>query len=245
MHGLGGDRSVWNGILPSLAPEFRLIAADLRGHGATEAPAGSTFTFPEMEDDLLRLLDAEGIQRCHLVGLSAGAFLGLRFALDRPDRVAGLVTIGGAAHCDNHTRAIGDRWAETLQKEGRDALVLRLLKDLYYPDWVEAHLDDIERIRKALSKEGVSGTARWGAAVRTFDERSRFGRLSVPLLVIHGYDDQVVDVAHARLLRQAVLGTELKLLAQTGHLVPIERPQETVEAIRTFLRKVEATRPAS
>jgi len=53
-------------------------------------------------------------------------------------------------------------------------------------------------------------------------------------------DDQVVDPSHARLLRQTIQGTEVRLLAQTGHMVPVERPAETAESIRRWLARVDA-----
>ncbi len=240
LHGLGGDHSVWNAVVPELARHHRVLAPDLRGHGRSVAPAGSTFTFREMEADVEGLLDAKGLASAHLVGLSAGAFLSLHLALDRPTRVKSLVVIGGATHCDNHTRAVADRWAETYQKEGFDAYLLRLLKDLFYPDWIEAHLEFADRVREQQKRGDARSVIGWGTAMRSFDLRGRLGKIKAPTLLVQGVDDQVVDPAHGRLLRQSIWGSELRLLAQTGHLVPLERPAETAEAIGGWVDRVEA-----
>lgn len=242
LHGLGGDHEVWGGVFGRLGASFHVIAPDLRGHGASPFPEGSTLSFTEHEGDLSLLLDQAGLSSVHVVGLSAGAFLALRWVLDRPERVLSLVLIGGASHCDAHTRAVGERWAETLRREGFDAYALRLLKDLFAPDWIEAHMEVADRLKEELRGRDLKGPVLWSQAIRTFDLRGRLGRVRVPTLVMHGMDDQVVDASHGRLLRQAIAGAELKLFPNTGHLVPVEHPNETAEAIGQRVTAAERAR---
>jgi 3-oxoadipate enol-lactonase len=239
LHGLGGDHTVWNEVIRPLAADHRVLAPDLRGHGRSAAPVDATYSFAEMQADVLHLLETKELSKVHLVGLSAGGFLSLQMALSAPERLRSLVTIGAASHCDAHTRAMGERWAETLKDQGFDAYVLRLLKDLYYPDWVEAHVEYVDRLRSSLRREDQRGAVAWGLAVRSFDLRGRTGRIRLPTFVIHGVDDQVVDSAHARLLRVSIPGAQLRLFPQTGHLVPVERPAETVTAIREWVARAE------
>jgi len=240
LHGLAGDHTIWNGLIPALSEGVRVLAPDLRGHGRSPSPEGSTFGFDEMEGDVLAYLDRSFAASAHLVGHSAGGFLALRIALDHPERVRSLTLIGAGLFCDKHTQAVGERWAETYRDEGYDAYAIRLMKDLYYPDWAEAHLDLLDTFRDAWRKVDLAGAIRWGIAIRDFDVRPRIARLKPPTCVIHGMDDQVVDVSHARLLRQSLSGCEMRLFAQTGHMVPIERPEETVAAVRGWVDKVEA-----
>lgn len=237
VHGLGGDHTVWNAVLPHLREGHTVLVPDLRGHGRSPSPADSTYSFRELEDDLLGTIRARSIDKVDLVGLSAGGFLALRLALDHPERVRRLVVIGAAAHCDNHTKAVAERWAEVYRDEGFDAYSLRLLKDLFYPDWIEAHLDVADAFRNKLRAVDLKGPIKWGLSIRDFDLRGRLGRLKVPTLIIHGVDDQVVDSAHARLLRVSIPGAELKLLPQTGHLPPVERPESTAQAIRQWVER--------
>ncbi|HTP54975.1 MAG TPA: alpha/beta fold hydrolase [Thermoplasmata archaeon] len=240
LHGVGGDRTVWNGIAPTLAKSFRVIAPDLRGHGRTPAPPGSLFTFEELLADVLALLDGKHVRAAHWVGLSGGAFLALRAALDRPERVRSLTMISGAAYTDSHTRSITDRFIETYAKEGPDAYALRLLKDLYYPDWIEAHLDLADRVRDGIAQRDLRPATAWTRAADRFDERSRIATLTVPVLIVQGMDDAVIDPAHGRILRQSIPRAQIRILPQTGHMVPLERPSETADAIEGFVRSVEA-----
>ena len=243
LHGLGGDRSVWDAQVPELAKEFHVLVPDLRGHGESSAPDGSTFSFAEFEGDLERMLDESRAAAAHVVGLSAGGFLALRLALDAPARVRSLTLIGSSVHCDNHTKAVSQRWAETYRDEGFDAYLLRLVKDLYYPDFVEAHPEVADRLRAQQSKQNLASALAWAKAVRSFDLRGRLMKVTQPTRILQGMDDAVVDGSHGRLLRVSIPGADLKLFAQTGHLVPIERPAETTEAIREFVRDVEHRPP--
>ena len=244
LHMVGGNHTVWNGLMPSLAKEFRVLAPDLRGHGRTPAPSGSEYTFPELEADILALLDKKGIDSAYVVGLSGGAQLALRFALDHPRRVRGLVMISGAAYADNHTRAIAQRWSETLAKQGPDAFALRLLKDLYYPDWIEEHLDFADAVRANAKRQDFRPAERWAVSLEKFDERNRIAGLRVPTLIVQAMDDQVVDASHGRILRQSIPESQIRIFAETGHMIPLERPSETVEAIVGFVRATEAKRSA-
>jgi 3-oxoadipate enol-lactonase len=240
VHGLGGDHTAFHGVIPLLAPRFQVIAPDLRGHGRSPSSPGMTFSFADHEADLRELLKKHGLTSAHVVGLSAGGFLALQWALDAPAYERSMTLVGASSHCDNHTRAVARNWAETYRNDGFDAYMLRLLKDLYYPDWIEAHMEVADELREKMRNADLRGAFAWGDAVRSFDLRGRLGRVKAPTLILQGVDDAVVDGSHGRLLRQAIQGAHLKLFAQTGHLVPVERPQETAAAIEEFVTRLES-----
>ncbi len=216
-----------------------MIAPDLRGHGTSPKPPDSLYTPTELGGDVLGLLDQLGVHSAYFVGLSGGALLALRLALEHPERLKGLVMISGSAYTDTHTRSVVLRWMETYTTEGVDAFGLRLLKDLYYPDWIEAHLDFADQVREHLKHEDMVPASRWAQAMSTFDEKSRIASIKMPTLIIQAMDDQIVDPSHGRILRQSIPGAQIRILPETGHMIPLERPQETVESIRGFLRAAE------
>ncbi len=244
LHGIGGNRTVWNSVLPGLAREHRVLALDLRGHGKSPSPPDSRYTFLELEQDIARSLDQKGVSSAHMVGFSGGALLALRWALDRPGRTRSLVMVSGAAYIDAHTRSIAERWTETYTQEGPDRFALRMLKDLYYPDWIEAHLEVADVLRAEVRHQDFTPAARWARSMMSFDERGRVGSLRIPTLIVQAMDDAVVDASHGRILRQSIAGSQIRILAATGHIIPIERPEETVETVSDFLRKVEEGGPS-
>lgn len=245
LHGVGGSHTVWNDVIPGLAKEFLVLAPDLRGHGRTRAPSDSHFTFAEMMGDVVRLLDDQGISSAHLVGLSGGALLALRITLDRPERVRSLTMVSGAAYADSHTRAVAARWEETYLKEGADRFALRLLKDLYYPDWVEANLDFADAVREQVKHQDFAPAVRWAMSMVAFDERNRIATVVRPTLIVQPMNDAVVDASHGRILRQSIPGAQIRILPETGHIAPVERPEEILHAITAFVRSVESSAGAA
>ena len=245
IHGIAGDRLLWNEVILGLSGEFRLVAPDLRGHGDTPFSPGSTGSFDELESDVLALLDRKGIGEVHWVGFSAGAFLALRLALDHPERSRSLTLVSGAAYCDAHQKAVMERWWSTYDKEGPDAFALRLLKDLYYPDWIEAHLEVADALREEAAHRDFTAARAWGRSIATFDEKNRIAAVKVPTLMVQAMDDAVVDASHGRILRQTIPGAQIRILIQTGHMIPAERPTELVESVRALLEKAGGPHPPS
>ena len=242
LHGVGADHAVWNAVIPSLLDSFRLLAPDLRGHGRSKAPDGAGYSMNAFVADVLGLLASHQLDSAHLVGLSAGALLALRLGLDAPEKVRSVTLISGAAYTDGHTRSVAERWAETYADAGPDALAIRLLKDLYYPDWIEAHMEVADRLREEAPQRDYRSAARWATELASFDERARIASLRPPALIVQAMDDEVVDASHGRILRQSIPRARIRILAQTGHMVPVERPEETAQAIREFVAEVEAAR---
>lgn len=239
LHGVGADHTLWNAVIPRLSSEFRVLAPDLRGHGRSPAPGQGGYRFEELEADVLALLDRHAIAAAHMVGLSGGALLALRLGLDAPTRVRSVCMIAGSAYTDGHTRAVAERWAETYARDGPDAMAIRLLKDLYYPDWIETHMEIADRLREEVPHHDYRPAERWAKEIATFDARGSIAALQPPALVIQGMDDQVVDASHGRILRQSIPGSKIRIFPQTGHMVPVERPEETAEAIAHFVHEVE------
>ena len=256
LHGFLTSTQTWHRVLDPLAQGGRVVAFDRPAFGlsARPLPAAGDDDFVEGEDpyspeaqvaQTLALLDTLGIDRTILVGSSSGGALALRVALARPDRVQALVLIapalasGGAprwlrALLDTPqvrrigpllTRGVRDRVDEFIADAWHDpSLVDRALHDGYSRG---LRVDDWDR-----------GLWRHSLAYRSADDLlPRLAELELPVLVITGDDDRVVDPATSERLLSALsrADAELVTIGECGHLPQEECPAQTLAAIEGFV----------
>lgn len=93
IHFSGGTLQMWNGIFPLLQNQYRIIAPDLRGHGKSNRPL-TGYHIDDFANDMYQLLQKLGINKCHIVGSSLGAEVGLSLAASHPEIVLSLVSEG-------------------------------------------------------------------------------------------------------------------------------------------------------
>lgn len=91
LHGLGNEAHLWDDFVPSVAPHYRVLALDLRGHGDSDWDPEARYDAQSMTDDLEAVLDALAIDRFVLLGFSMGGRVAMTFAGRHPERLAGLV----------------------------------------------------------------------------------------------------------------------------------------------------------
>jgi 3-oxoadipate enol-lactonase len=237
LHGLGGDGSEWALQARAFSEKFRVIRPDLKGHGRSAPPNEPLYSPFEHAKDLVALLDQLKVDRAFAVGLSAGGFASLALALDHPTRVSGLVLVSTTAHVDKFTIAVGKKWFDAFQTKGFDAYMDEEIRDIFYPDWLLEHLDEMDRFKESQKGRDLRGIAPSAAANTAWDVRQRIGKIKLPTLVVHGMDDRVVDPTSARILRQTILGSEMKLFSNTGHMLIIERADEFNQIVLDFLSR--------
>ena len=156
-HGYLMDHTMFGRQVTALAPEYRVITWDQRGHGGTRATGA--FTYWDSAADVLALLDHLGIERAVLAGMSQGGFLSLRAALTVPDRVRALVLIDSQAGQEDPANAPGyeqmhQAWLEQRARAGAGGGRL----DHLGPRPVGGLVRQVERAVRAV------GTGRSGAA---------------------------------------------------------------------------------
>lgn len=88
-----GTSHIWNGIIPFFKDSFKIIAPDLRGHGKSDKPMDG-YHIDDMANDIYFLLEELGINKCHIIGSSLGAEVGVSFASAYPDKVLSLICEG-------------------------------------------------------------------------------------------------------------------------------------------------------
>lgn len=226
------DRAMWAPQVSAFAGERRVLAPDLAGFG--DAPGPGHATLDAHADDLAGLLDALGIARAVVVGLSMGGYIALALARRHPARLAALVLADTRAGADDAAaRANRDDLAAVVATAGLGALSERLLPRLLAPGARPAVAAEVGAIIARQRPEGVVAALRAMAARP--DAGPGLAEVRVPTLVLAGAEDALTPPSEARGLAAAIAGAGLVVIPGAGHLASLEEPGAFNAALRAFL----------
>jgi aminoacrylate hydrolase len=237
--GLSGVGAFWAQQVPDFARNFRVIVHDHRGTGAS-THSRIRYSVEQMAEDVLRLMDALGIDSAHLVGHSTGGAIGQIIAQDHPRRLRSLVLSATWAGQDPYFRRLFESRRETLVTSGVEPYLRASVLMLAPPWWVRANdavLTEQHRRTAAASAPVEVLTSRIDAIVR-FDRRARLGEIRVPTLVIVAADDMITPRFYSDELAEHIPGAKLVVLDGGGHFAPNVLPAPYTAAVGAFLRSV-------
>lgn len=235
IHQLGGDLSVWDQLAGYFRDDYTVLRYDVRGHGQTSV-SGAPFSVVDLSQDLRALLDALGVERTHIVGMSMGGMIAQQFALDNPMRIDTLTLADTSAGTRPEARGIWDQRAAKARSEGVAALVPATLERWFTAGFRAAHPEAVEQIRDVLQKTSSEGYANACSALRDFDVRSRLVQITLPTLTVAGCHDAGTPPADTQAIATAIRGTRFELL-EAAHLAPIEQSQRFAALLETFLQR--------
>jgi 3-oxoadipate enol-lactonase len=231
-HSLGCDHTQWEPQAAALAPDFRVLRYDLRGHGATDAPAGD-YTIEMLAGDALAIADALGIRQFAFCGLSLGGMTGLWLAANAPDRLTSVVLANTSARFPDPS--VMEARRRTVLEDGMSAVSDAVLGRFFSPDRLAANPPEVAGVRRVLLATEPVGYAGCCAAVRDMDQRRLLSAIRIPALIVvgehdlstpwNGHGDVLVHgIAHARVER-----------LPTAHLSNLEESRSFTAALRSFL----------
>jgi 3-oxoadipate enol-lactonase len=209
-HGLAADHTTWSAQVEHFSRSHRVVAWDLRGHGRSGRPPGAC-TLADLAADLGEVLDRAGEERAVLVGHSAGGVIVMRFALDRPERVAAVVLVGTASECN----ARGFQYYEQLATSAERGDVASVRKRLAVgseadgaPPFEASTFAEIARAMGNLHHEPLT---------------ARLGEIRCPALILVGEKD-FLGAGGSVIMSRAIPGSRLEILPGRGHGLFLEDP---------------------
>jgi 3-oxoadipate enol-lactonase len=236
LHPFPLNHEFWLPVSRFLSPRYRLIMPELRGHGESGLGNGAA-TMEKHAADVARVMNAAGIERAPLIGVSIGGYIIFEFWRRFRDRISALVLCNTKAPADSGDARNGRlEAARDVLERGPEAffenLVPKVLAETTRrnrPDVVEGAL----RMMRKMSAEGVAGVQR-GMAERP-DSISTLKTINVPTLIVTGDEDVSTGVPDAELLKHNIPGSQMRVVAQAGHYSPWEQPEELGKLLRGFL----------
>jgi pimeloyl-ACP methyl ester carboxylesterase len=238
IHGHPFSRRMWAPQLEELSEDFRLLAPDLPGYGASP-PVRGKITMRELADAVLGLMDAVEIRSATIVGLSMGGLVAMELALARPERVNGLVLAATTAAPVTAEEAEARRaQAGEIEREGMLAAALAMAGRLFGPE-ARKNPELVAEVFTMMIRTPPPGAA---AALRGRAERPDYSVLlrdvEVPSLVIVGDHDSWAPDEVTDQLMGSLADAELLRFPAAGHMPNLEDPRRFNEALRGFVGKV-------
>ncbi len=234
-HGFLMDHEMFAPQLEAFGGELRCIAWDERGFGSTEWD-GKPFTYWDLADDVIGLLDHLDLEGAALVGMSQGGFLSLRAALRHPDRVRALVLEDTQAGVDDDAtlaayRAMHDEWVANGPHEAITGAVASIIIG-----------EDVELRAQWIAKWQAAPAERltepFECLVGREDITDRMGEIEQPALVVHGTADAAIPMARAEALAGALPGCSgVVAIEGASHAPNLTHPEQFNAAVGPFLRE--------
>ncbi|HMI28748.1 MAG TPA: 3-oxoadipate enol-lactonase [Gaiellaceae bacterium] len=223
---LGSTLEMWEPQLPALTPRFRVLRYDHPGHGGS--PLLEVRDVSAISRALIGLLDALELERVSYCGLSLGGAVGMRLALDVPDRIDRLVLCSTSARFS--TPEFWQERADTVRRDGIQAIAEVVLER-----WFTPAFGDVRRYREMLLSIPVEGYARCCEAVRDWDVRGVLAGVTAPTLAIAGADDPSTPPDDLGAIVAEIPGATLLVLDAARHLTNVERAEEFNRAVAAHL----------
>ena len=239
--GFAGQANSWGEpVMSRLRERFTCIRFSNRGTGASDRPEGP-LTIRLMTDDALALLDALGVKRAHVFGISMGGMISQEIMLNYPERVNGLVlgcTTPGWSHGE---MASPEVTALMMPEAGlsREEQVRKFWTAVCAPAFIESGAEFLEEMVVTNLEQAtpIDTLIKQVVAIQAFDSFDRLNEIRAPTLVIHGDIDRLIPPANGDVLAAAIGGAEKLTLSGVAHMFFWERPEKTADAVIEFLAR--------
>jgi 3-oxoadipate enol-lactonase len=240
LHEMGGCLESWDAVVAELSPHVRTLAYDARGAGSSEKPVGA-LKIEHLTGDLRGLLDAVSERApVILAGCAVGAAVAIRFAVQFPERVAGLFLLAPATGLTAGQRPAILDLAARIEAEGMRARIEERF-DLSYPHEFFLGRTDRQQVRSRLLNHDPAAYARAYRMLCDLDLSGDLPRINVPTRVIAGARDKTRPAAVVERIAAIIPNARYEVI-DSGHAMHILSPTLVAARILDFLREEFSTK---
>ena len=251
VHEFAGDMRSWEPQLRHFGRQYRAITYSARGYPPSDIPESpSSYSQDRAADDILAVLDAAGVERAHVVGLSMGGFATLHFGFRHAARALSLCVAGCGYGAEPGQRERFRNEATTiagvLQKDGMPSFAERYA---FGPTRVQFEAKDprgFAEFKKQLGEHSALGSANTQLGVQRerpslYELTDRMTAVTTPTLVLIG-DEDWPCLQPALLMKQHIPTAALAVMPNCGHTINLEAPDMFNHIVGAFLAQVDAGR---
>jgi 3-oxoadipate enol-lactonase len=235
LHCLGVDHKLWDTAVGALESSFSILRYDLPGHHESPVP-DAAYSIEDVSRQLSDVLDAEGIERASVVGISMGGLVAQHFAATNPERTDKVVLCDTTPRYSEASRANWARRAATARAQGVASMTDSLLDVWFTSGFVAADPPAVRYVRDCFARVSGEGYAKACEALAEADLRMLLPDIEAPTLVVCGTEDVPDFLLAAQSFVRVIPNAQLAWLSPARHASPLEQPDQFIEALGTFLR---------
>ncbi|MGH3276182.1 MAG: alpha/beta fold hydrolase [Streptosporangiaceae bacterium] len=218
---LAADQACYAFQVADYARQFTCFTVDLRGAGLSGKPEG-TYTTELLADDVAAFMQAAGVERAHVSGLSLGAATGMWLAAKYPERVKSLSLHSGWDRTDPYLAAVVKSWEVMAQALSSvpDMVIQGIFPWCFTPELYATRPEYIESLAEFVRGRPmppVDALLRQSGAVLAHDARAVLGSIQAPTQVTFGRHDQATSTRFAAPIRDAIADAELVVFEDCAH----------------------------
>ena len=233
LHAIATSSALWDPQIEVLAERFHVIALDLPGHGRSAAPpfAGSIEDYAVA---VLATLDAMGVERFGVVGLSFGSSIAQTMAVMARERVTSAVLAGGTAYPPPPVQEMWRGRAAGARRDGMGGQVDDILARWFTPAFLVSAKARVDTIRQLVLATPAEGYALAAEAIAGLDNRAILSRITCPTLVVAGEHDVAVPIEALETIARAVPNSRLERV-NAAHLMNVEAARQFTDIVSGHL----------
>ncbi len=237
VHPVGLDLTYWASQIDALCDRYDVVAFDLPGQGRSPGTP-SDWSIPQAVTFLRQVVESTGSSSAHIVGLSVGGIIAQAFAVAEPERVQSLTLISTAPTFSEQGREAMRKRAANVRKGGMEAVLQECLNRWFTRSTVERRPDLIDRVVKTLLADDPQVHGAMWDMIAPFEIVADLHRIAAPTLILSGELDLSSPPSSAKLLHQEITNSELHIISELSHMLPLEAPSVVNDHLLRFLASV-------
>jgi (E)-2-((N-methylformamido)methylene)succinate hydrolase len=238
IHGVGLDHTMWNQQIDSLSDSFRVIVYDMLGHGGSEHPPGP-YSLSQYVEQLSGLMEFLKIEKTHLVGFSMGGMVAQAFALDFKNKLKTVTIMNAVANRTEEQRKGILARVEEVRENGPFSTIEPAINRWFNPSFIQSQQEVVSQVRKRLQTNNpVSYLAAYTLfATADAEVWPKLQNIETPAFIITAENDIGSNPEMARMMHEQIKGSDIKIIPDMKHMLPVEGADIINKELRLFLDK--------
>jgi 3-oxoadipate enol-lactonase len=233
LHAAMGSSQRYYAWIPLLCRHYRVVRMDLRGHGASQIPAADRgLTLARLVADVTELMDHLGVAKAHIVGNSAGGYLGQQLAMNKSERVRSLMLFGSTPGLKNSQ---APSWIPQIAQKGLRGFLAETIAERLPLDRVDPGL--VEWFLEEAAKHDAAYIAKFVLLMASYDWSDEVGRIGCPTLVVVPGAEPIGSTANYEPFRRLVPDVEMRVYDGEPHNICDAFPDRCARDVLDFLTR--------